>query len=375
MKTLQEVIKITNLKRSTIQRYENDGIAFRPTKIGNTYYYDNPKFFRLLLIKFYKDLGYNKSELYNLFLNEEINTKEETEKLIKNLEKRKREITELLDLVKTCKENIFSLVKEDGFYPGEINTSEEFKLILPIATNKNIVEIKNIVRSIINEETLNSLVENKYEVFINNIKNTFGDLVSLFKSSVLPDSKQAMLIYNKLISKLIYTQSFFDDINTVYCIVAMLNSENEDSDLIFSIVFEEEINKYETAIGENINSFCNYFEQLFISIGMKHELQFSQKIVNGLSKKYSDHSFDPESKEWLIDIEKSAKCIMNSKLLKFEDKIEIIQNFADYFISFLKNDVEEGPFVKDVYKATMIYLEKLRKEKGSIENEQCNDNK
>lgn len=106
MKTLNEVVEIVGLTRRAIQEYEKAGLADKPT-ITNKYgylLYDTPAIERLWQLRFYKELGYNMTEIDKLDKNKMLNTESELERIILELTEKREKLDNLINIARAMKE-------------------------------------------------------------------------------------------------------------------------------------------------------------------------------------------------------------------------------------------------------------------------------
>lgn len=106
MKTLNEVVETVGLTRRAIQEYEKTGLADKPT-ITNKYgylLYDTPAIERLWQLRFYKELGYNMTEIDKLDKNKTLNTDSELERVILKLIEKREKLDNLINIARAMKE-------------------------------------------------------------------------------------------------------------------------------------------------------------------------------------------------------------------------------------------------------------------------------
>ncbi len=105
MKTLNEVVNIVGLKRRAIQEYEDAGLAEKP-KTKNKYgylLYDTPAIERLWNLRFYKELGYNRTQIKNIFDCKTLNTEDELSRVIQELIEKREKLDNLIGIAQGMK--------------------------------------------------------------------------------------------------------------------------------------------------------------------------------------------------------------------------------------------------------------------------------
>lgn len=100
MKSLSEVEKIVGLKRRAIQEYEDKGLAIKPNHKNKYGYllYDTPEIERLWQLKFYKEIGYNMTQIEKLQKSGKRAEKEELVGVIEALKEKKKNLNSLYPL-------------------------------------------------------------------------------------------------------------------------------------------------------------------------------------------------------------------------------------------------------------------------------------
>lgn len=131
MKTLNEVCEIVGLSRRMIQEYESFGLAKTP-KTTNKYghlLYSEEDIERLWQLRFYKELGYRKREIKEIYSVPDYDKQKSLETQIQLLEKKKKELENLIEVAKamgtmgirtiSCKYNIV----RTGYLPFDVTLS------------------------------------------------------------------------------------------------------------------------------------------------------------------------------------------------------------------------------------------------------------
>lgn len=105
MKTLNEVVAIVGLTRRAIQEYEKAGLAYKPTTTNNYGHllYDTPAIERLWQLRFYKELGYNMTEIDKLDKNKKLNSDSELERVILKLTEKREKLDNLINIARAMK--------------------------------------------------------------------------------------------------------------------------------------------------------------------------------------------------------------------------------------------------------------------------------
>ena len=121
MKTIYEVAKITGLSRRVIQEYENAGLAIKP-KNKNKYghlLYDTEELERLWQLRFYKELGYDKTKIRSVMEDSVDDRQKEMERVIESLIEKREKIDNLIAIAQVmqetgiCFNSLKSIVNED----------------------------------------------------------------------------------------------------------------------------------------------------------------------------------------------------------------------------------------------------------------------
>ncbi|MCI7767840.1 MAG: MerR family transcriptional regulator [Oscillospiraceae bacterium] len=102
MKTLSEVVNIVGMSRRVIQEYEKAGLSQTPSttnKYGHLLY-DEKTIERLCQIRFYRDLGYNKKQIKDIFSGSDNDRRSAVISQIDVLEKEKKKLEALIAVSK-----------------------------------------------------------------------------------------------------------------------------------------------------------------------------------------------------------------------------------------------------------------------------------
>lgn len=104
MKTLSEVCKIVGLSRRVIQEYESgdNAIAITPTTKNKYGYllYNEKEIQHLLTIKFYREAGYSKKQMKEIFDDPNLDSQQILQKVIISLEKKKKDLDNTIKIAK-----------------------------------------------------------------------------------------------------------------------------------------------------------------------------------------------------------------------------------------------------------------------------------
>ena len=121
MKTIYEVAKITGLSRRVIQEYENAGLAIKP-KNKNKYghlLYDTEELERLWQLRFYKELGYDKTKIRSVMEDSVYDRQKEMERVVESLIEKREKLDNLIAIAQVmqemgiCFNSLKSVVIED----------------------------------------------------------------------------------------------------------------------------------------------------------------------------------------------------------------------------------------------------------------------
>lgn len=121
MKTIYEVVKITGLSRRVIQEYENSGLAIKPinkNKYGHLLY-GTEELERLWQLRFYKELGYDKTKIRSVMEDSVYDRQKEMEKVVELLIDKREKLDNLIAIAQViqetgvCFNSLKSVVIED----------------------------------------------------------------------------------------------------------------------------------------------------------------------------------------------------------------------------------------------------------------------
>lgn len=127
--TLNEVVDQVGLTRRMIQEYEKSGLVKKPetrNKYGHLLY-DEKTIDRLWQIRFYREVGYNSSQIRSAISEHVHNDDERLESLIKSMTKEKQRLETMISLATMMKEGGVSfcslrhgIMEESGIKSGEV---------------------------------------------------------------------------------------------------------------------------------------------------------------------------------------------------------------------------------------------------------------
>lgn len=127
--TLNEVADQVGLTRRMIQEYEKSGLAKKPetrNKYGHLLY-DEKTIDRLWQIRFYREVGYNNSQIRSAISEHVHNDDKRLESLIKSMTKEKQRLETMINLATMMKESGISfcslrhgIIEESGIKSGEV---------------------------------------------------------------------------------------------------------------------------------------------------------------------------------------------------------------------------------------------------------------
>lgn len=104
MKKLSEVCKIVGVTRRTLQEYEKIGLLLPTSKTPSGYWlYDDNAIDKLMTIQIFVECGYKRRDIKNILESPTTDVSKEIEDLIKNLEKKRKRIDGMLNVIKSIK--------------------------------------------------------------------------------------------------------------------------------------------------------------------------------------------------------------------------------------------------------------------------------
>lgn len=106
MKTLKEVEEIVGLKRRAIQEYESAGLATKPIHKNKYGYllYSEQEIERLWQLRFYKELGYNRTKIEKLEQGKLFDSQKELEKVIVTLKEKREKLDNMINIAQVMQE-------------------------------------------------------------------------------------------------------------------------------------------------------------------------------------------------------------------------------------------------------------------------------
>lgn len=162
MRTLNEVVDIVGLKRRAIQEYEEAGLADKP-KTKNKYgylLYDTPAIERLWQLRFYKELGYNMTEIKKIFDNNTYNADDELERVVQELKKKREHLDNLISIAQAMKETGISFnTFRNTISDADIVADDVFEFLGTSLKLLIDVEEKDLNTDILTEEDLDSMFD------------------------------------------------------------------------------------------------------------------------------------------------------------------------------------------------------------------------
>ena len=162
MKTLNEVVDIVGLKRRAIQEYEDAGLADKPTTKNKYGYllYDTPAIERLWQLRFYKELGYNMTEIKKIFDNKTYNAEDELERVVQELIKKREHLDNLISIAKAMKETGISFTTlKNTISDADLAADDVFELMGTSLKSFMDVDEKDCNIDILTDEDIDSMFD------------------------------------------------------------------------------------------------------------------------------------------------------------------------------------------------------------------------
>lgn len=294
MKTLNEVCKIVGLSRRMIQEYESgkNAIAVTPTTKNKYGYllYNEEQIEHLQTIKFYREAGYSKKQIKEIFDNPNTNSQEILQNAIIGLEKKRNEIdcsietAELMLQLNTTPDKMSKYFKSEDLY-----TYRKLKM-------SYLQKALSTPNMFISSDDLPENIEKP-------LKNCMSELAELMKNSVEPHSEKAQYYVEQL--RIAYYPLMSD---SIYNFLEMGK--------FFTVVKEDlpELQAFFLYVGKAIIHYCSVH---------KDESQFDKyynQIIRNIFNAFEEDKMQ-EAIQSLYD------CI--KKIGYYSDPIQFLKHFAN----------------------------------------------
>lgn len=313
MKTLNEVCKIVGLSRRMIQEYESgkDAIAVTPTTKNKYGYllYNEEQIEHLQTIKFYREAGYSKKQIKEIFDNPNTNSQEILQNAIISLEKKRSEIersietAQLMLQLNTTPDKMLKYFNPDDIYPYRklrmtymqkaLSTPDMF--ISPDNLSENIKILMNELKKLM-DNSVESHSE-KAQYYVEQLRTAFYPYIS--------DSIACFLKIGKLFTiKAENNLHYIGEAIIHYC---SIHEDDSQFDKDFNQTLEQIFNTFEEdKIQESIQSFYDCIKKLGIwSEPIQFLKLFTDLYLDELWFEYfhalDDTNFNETEDEWLIE--------------------------------------------------------------------------
>lgn len=343
--TLNEVADQVGLTRRMIQEYEKSGLVEKPetrNKYGHLLY-DEKTIDRLWQIRFYREVGYNSSQIRSAISEHVHNDDERLESLIKSMAKEKQRLETMINLATMMKESgiSFCSLRHGGIEESGIKSGEVFAILG--------MYYKYMVNILVNcdERIVDVLSDDEWdEVFVRIRRIALG-----YQSKVPYEDKRVQKlvawihgVYKRAVSE---SNLFFKEL------VTYINPENR---------CEEE--SFEGMSDDTIEYVHQAFQYYCDKIGnSRADMEFIKALDNLERLAYARYSADSE------EIQREVKKIHNfyrgMKILTEDAQLEMLERAGKMSGSREYRDEFDGGREKGVAwfmsKAIEIYCSNYRK--------------
>lgn len=349
MKTLSEVCKIVGLSRRMIQEYEKNGLAQTPETKNNYGYllYSDDDIERLWQLRFYKELGYKKSEIKKVFDDPNYNKHESLKAQIQKLEEKKQNIENLISIAKSLDEigvsvfsrNSNSILLEDITFDTALLM---FGSAIKIISSQN--NIEDLIEKGLDEEDVDLWFE-KLET-----------IMSFSAKGVPADSSKTQKVVSELyeITAKVLSPSIIMFESSLICF--MPGSElAKDLDEIF---------------GQNKSNYLFAALQTFVRNNRNnpYDLKLFETLEN--IEKLAIKRYTTDSTEVQFEINKLFNLVKKIKIYNEKGQLNLLKTIGELFRSNeYKKVIDKGKqrgISWFISRAIQIYIENIE---GGIEND------
>jgi len=307
MKSLSEVVKLVGISRRVIQEYEDAGLAVRPTKTNKYGHllYDEERIKRLWLLRFYRELDYDKKDIIAFEKDKEDEKK--LDDIITSLVDKREKIDNLISIAKGLKEMGlgFEVLQEDIFFDENIEFNLMFGFIGPAL--ESFLEGVDTASIELTEDEIDLTIDTLCEVAY--MCETEEDIVS-------EEVQQQLSMLHRELSK-----RFSDSVVNFKNLVLIIADQDDVAKGIDKVFGEGRSEKCKKAIVHY------YKENQYSGVDKLWVDTFDE--IEKLARKRKAYS----SKEIQNEIEKLYQSLLCVEVLKETDAQAIIQNLAKIYTS------------------------------------------
>lgn len=345
--TLEEVQKLTGLERRWIQEYENYGkkkgaktdLAIKPVK-RNKYghlLYGEKEIERLWLIRFFRELGYKKRDIEDVFSNPDFDYDSMLDEQIKSLEEKRKKLDELISVAKFLREThippTFPLYAMDNYNSNfSFDTCLKILSQMPNITNQSEEHIKQQVNKLITSEDAE-----KYQESLRKIM----DFSASEKDATEVEIQIEILIMYNILKKILG-----DSLTIFKYVNKLIYAENG---IVFNFSKKDYSEKNLAYLQNGIDYFCtwtgniiknNLFPEGEIKNILPHnsiELQLDKSLAK-IIYLYA-HEYDPTSKEVQSETQNMIEILKEIKILP---TYSLIHNSLEAMQSYIRMGQKES---------------------------------
>lgn len=345
MKGLGEVAQIVGLTRRQIQVYEEKGLAKKPQTKNKYGYlqYSEQEIKNLWRLRFYKELGYKINDIKEILKKTNSDQREELKIQIKELEKKKNDLDNLINVAKSMLDNGSSIetLSNYSFYFEDVSFDTTMTLFAPvIKVFEELEDVKEPFIEVFTEEDLENLSDILDEII--RLKN---DNVSFDSKDTQDEMYKLYQISSKALSPSIFVHSW---------ILNLLDPKSEIGEEIINYIGIGRANYFRDALETFvINHKNNDYDRKFLEGSLN-------KIANLAVKKYSTNS-----KEVQAEVDKFYQFFVNIRIINEEVRNNFFKACGDFFNSKEYKQIIDNGNEKGISwfcsRAIHIYIENLKK--------------
>ena len=341
MKTIYEVANITGLSRRVIQEYEKAGLAIKP-KNKNKYghlLYDTKELERLWQLRFYKELGYNKTKIRSVMEKSVDDRQKEMERVVELLIEKREKLDNLIAMAQVmqetgiCFNSLKSIVSEDD--------------------NLCFDDIFNILGTAFNifhpTDNKDYIFEDKFKEDIDIAATLFEQVMKFCESGKDVCSKEVQNIIGSMheIATKIFSRSIL-----IFRWLTLCFAPNSEGAADIDIDY-----------GEGKATYFYNALQYYCSINADNEVD--KEVINAIENiaKLGREKYRTDSEEVQLEVKKIHHFFNEINILSEKGKLDILRNIGELFgskayINVVDNGAKRG-ISWFISRAIQIYCDRL----------------
>ncbi|MBQ7918737.1 MAG: MerR family transcriptional regulator [Lachnospiraceae bacterium] len=348
MKTLKEVVDIVGLNRRAIQEYEDAELAKKPTernKYGHLLY-DSQAIERLWQLRFYKELGYNRTQIKSILEDESYNEQKEMENVLKALEEKRDKLNDLISIAQMMEETGLSFNSLKNGVVGFENAKSD-NVFSILASSINIFNIPGTI-----ENAFESIFADEDYGVILDAKDKIIGLFEMGESVDADEVQEGIKGMHKIMAK-----ALSESIIIFQSTLLLLSPETGIAKELIEDVGENNYNDLREAL------------QIYCEINKDNAMDkaFIEAVEN--VEKYGRKKYTTKSDEVQTEVARMHDYFKQIPILSEDAQLEVVRRLGQAFGSKAYKDVIDNGAKRGIAwfisRAIEVYCDNLNKSFGT----------